>query len=373
MIQSLNIRLRYLIPLLLLALLVLSACARISKPEGWSAGLVVDDTLFVGTREGRLLALDRFTGETRWAFDLRGEETLRAIYSAPTFADNTLFVGGYDGILYALSTDGELLWEERVEGPIVGSPTVADGTVLVGSTDGDVYAFDIAEGLLEWRFSTENAVWSSPAVSNGVAYFGSLDHDVYAVNLDDSSLLWQFPTKGAITASPVVADGRVYIGSFDGVFYAINARTGQEVWRFVEASNWYWGRAVVYEDTIYAPSLDGNLYALDIDTGKLRWTIETEGPIVGSPAIVFDMIAVASEDGKVRLARLGDGLEMGSCNIGEQIRTPLASEDGFVYFGAKDNSIRALEIKRESGNPDEAWVHFTNRDDPIPRTRAGAC
>jgi len=28
---------------------------------------------------------------------------------------------------------------------------------------------------------------------------------------------------------------------------------------------------------------------------------------------------------------------------------------------------------KESGNPDEEWIHFTDRDDPLPRGRAPAC
>ena len=47
-------------------------------------------------------------------------------------------------------------------------------------------------------------------------------------------------------------------------------------------------------------------------------------------------------------------------------------ENGHIYFAAKDHSIRSLRIK-SNGNPDEIWVHLTNKDDPLPRGRALAC
>ncbi len=101
---------------------------------------------------------------------------------------------------------------------------------------------------------------------------------------------------------------------------------------------------------------------MEMATGNLLWTLETEGPIVGSPVIVSDMIVVGSDDGNVRLVRLRDGSRLDSCNVGDGIRTPFAVQDGFVYFGVRDDSIRSIRIK-ENGNPDEQWV-YPRRDKP---------
>ena len=260
-------------------------------------------------------------------------------------------------------------------GPAVVDSTCSDGgsrkpcrLVLIGSSDGKLYAFNATDPddvFLEWRFGTKDKVWSTPTVADGVAYFGSLDHHVYAVRIEDGTLKWKTETKGGVVASPVVVGGRLYVGSFDSVFYALDAATGQEVWRFTGADNWYWGRAVVHESTVYAPSLDGNLYALDIATGERQWALDTGKRIVGSPVVVLDMIAVASDDGSVRLARLKDGLQKGACTIEKKIRTPLVHADGVIYLGVRDHSIRALLIK-PSGNPDEEWVYRTKDDEVLP-------
>ena len=374
------------LPVLLLMLL---ACARIGDPDGGSAGTVSGDVLYVGTRDGKLLALDRNTGQELWRYE--EEERELNIYGAPAVDGDTVYVGDYDGFLYALPTDAGSP-ENRsavpnvpktkdivsVGGSIVGSPVVVDGMVLVGSSDGGLYAFDVEEDpdfRLDVRrgfpFETGDIVWSTPAVADGVAYFGSLDHGVYAVNLEDGIQKWRFPTEGGVVASPVVENGRVYVGSLDRTFYALDADTGKAVWRFDHATNWYWSRALVTRDRVYAPSLDGNMYALDKRNGTLVWPLETDGEITGSPVIVHDFIAVPSLDGIIRLVNIGDGSVEFICDVEEEIRSSLIVEDGSIYFRAKDRSVRALNITRR-GTPDEMWK-FSVGEDPGRELAAWAC
>ena len=359
---------------LLLVVVASTACIGANNLKGWSGGVVVGDTLYIGTMEGDLRALDRHSGKTIWRYEMKSEKKAPPVYGIPAVSADAVFIGGYDGHLYSLSLDGDLNWDERVGSgePIVGSPMVSDGRVLVGSSDGNLYAFDAGDGSEMWRFPTGNRLWSTPAVEDGVAYFGSLDKTVYAVNIEDGTEAWRFRVDGGVSATPVVKGGRVYVGAFDGIFYAIDARTGDEFWRFDGAGSWFWAGAVADDDTIYAPCLDGNLYALDIDSGDLRWTLVTDGPIIGSPAIVRDRIAVASEDGKVRLVRLVDGGSESPCDLGSYIKASLVAHEGFVYLAAGDHSIRAISIKT-NGNPDEEWVHFTNKDDPIPLEFVRSC
>jgi len=348
---------------------------------------VSDGRLYIGTLEGDVRALNLETGETECEFDLVGEpQQSRAIYGTPVIADGRVFVGGYDGILYVLPVDCAPEWEsdeEIVVGtgePIVGSPAVVGDIVLVGSSDGGLYAFDIvvnesrAALVKRWAapFQTDNRVWSAPAVADGVVYFGSMDHSVYAVNLDDGTPMWSepFEAKGAISAGLAVVDGHVYFGAFDSVFYSIQASTGAVNWKFTGATGWFWGGAVVDENRVYAPSLDGNLYALSRFDGTVEWSVETEGPIIGSPVIVGDRIAVPSEDGGVYLAKLVDGKVDSQCRLGDKVklRSSITAEDRTLFFLSSDHAIRSLEIEEfdQFWQLDEdrpAWELFTNNEE----------
>ncbi len=367
-------RLRLLVAAQLAALVLLAACARVNSPQGWAGGEVVDDTLYIGTVAGDFRAIDTATGDIRWRFDLRGEETDRAVYGRPAIDGNNLYFGGFDGLAYALTLDGEDVWDTRVgDGqPIIGGPVLADDLLLLGSSDGYLYGLETADGSVRWKFEAKDKVWSTPTVSNGRVYFGSLDHTVYALDLDDGSEVWRFDKAGAFSARPIVANGHVYIGSFDSNFYALDAETGAVSWTFGGADRWYWADAIVTEDTVYAPSLDGNLYALDITNGDLKWKAFVDGPIVGTPALLGDRIAIPSARGRLVLVRLTDGVEAGQCDIGEDLRGALTVKEDMVFMAAKDRSIRALLVKA-NGNPDEEWVHRTNEENPVPNDWIPAC
>ena len=367
------------LPLLLAALI---GCAgRIATPEGWSGGAVGGDTLYIGTRAGDVRALNIESGEEiHSGFTLVGEEAQRGVYGTPVLRGDTLYFGGYDGYLYARFTPSlDKKWEEPLDSPIVGGPTLAGDVVLVGTDSGKVYAFDQQAdeqqrwaASLRWTFQTGNKVWSSPIATEDVVYATSLDKNLYALSLEDGSKLWQFSTNGAIASTPAYDEGTVYFGSFDSVFYAVNASDGTLRWKFDGADSWYWGVPLVYGSDVFAPSLDGKLYALDKRTGELRWTLTTEGPIVGSPVVIFDMIAIGSDDGSLHIARISDGNPVDACNMRTEIRSTLAVQDDIVFLSAKDKTIRALRVKT-NGNPDEEWVHQPEEDNPVQRGRAPDC
>ena len=373
-------------PLLLIGV-VLTGCTQIPSPEGWSGGVIVEDVtyrddvyrqvLYIGTQDGDLRALvaedqDNPTangGELLWRYTLTGAlESDLAIYGTPVVARETIFFASYHGHLYSLSLDGEELWDTRVgeADHIVGGVAVADNLVLVGSDDGQLYAYeyDFAanDSDLRWRFSTNGEVWSTPAVRDGIVYFGSLDHYVHAVDLANGSQVWRFKTGGGVVAGPVIAAGKVLVGSIDSTFYAIDAAGGSLVWKFEGAEQWYWGSAVVDGDTVYAPSLDGNLYALDLDDGLRRWTLETEGPIIGSPAVIGNRLAVPSKDGGVYLVALNDGDFEDQCNLGAKLRASLTIHGDTIYLSDGDHTVRELAVK-PNGNLDSGWAHFTNAGD----------
>ena len=357
-----------------LILFSLAACAGQSQPEGWSGAVVDTDSVYVGTMEGDVRALNLKTGETRWIFPLRGEvEANRATYGTPALNGTTLYVGGYDGHLYSIDTKtGGDLWDILVGAgsPIVGGPAVQGTTVVVASSDGNIYAYETTNGTLIWRFPTDNKVWATPTIVDDHVYVGSLDQKMYALNLNDGTKLWEYSAGGGITSQALIDDGRLYFGSFDSTFVALDAVNGKPLWTFDGARSWYWAAPIKFGESIYASSMDGNIYMLDARQGQLKWAFNTESSIVGTPAIVGDALAVPSLDGRVWLIDLSNGVERGRCNIGERLRAPISSQDMFIYFRAANNTVRSLEIKT-NGFPDEQWVHYTNDlEDPLKRRKS---
>jgi outer membrane protein assembly factor BamB len=119
-------------------------------------------------------------GNQYWEF-LTGREVL----SSPAIgSDGTVYVGSGDMKVYALNgATGAKKWEFLTGDEVSSSPAIgSDGTVYVGSWDKKVYALNGATGSKKWEFLTGGGVFSSPSIgSDGTVYVASTDQKVYAI------------------------------------------------------------------------------------------------------------------------------------------------------------------------------------------------
>jgi len=73
--------------------------------------------LCVGTTQGKLLALRTLDGTQLWSYQTQGE-----IYSSPAFlregSNSRIYFGSTDGLLRALSSTGNLMWQYQTTGAI---------------------------------------------------------------------------------------------------------------------------------------------------------------------------------------------------------------------------------------------------------------
>ncbi|MGW3410580.1 outer membrane protein assembly factor BamB family protein [Streptomyces sp. NPDC000888] len=141
--------------------------------------LLHDGTVYVGDGLGpHVQALDGATGAFRWHTLL---DSLGSIRTTPAISGNTLYVGSQDHRLWALNaTTGAIRWHVTTDGPIDSSPVVADGTVYFGSDDGHLWAISAENGRVRWKVRTGGPVMS-PVVADGVLYVGSRDGYLYAI------------------------------------------------------------------------------------------------------------------------------------------------------------------------------------------------
>ncbi|MFG3381435.1 serine/threonine-protein kinase [Streptomyces sp. NPDC047999] len=109
--------------------------------------------------------------------------TGRAVLSSPAVVDGTVYIGSNDNRVYALdASTGTPRWTHTTGAWVRSSPAVVDGTVYIGSDDNRVYALDASTGTPRWTHTTGDWVYSSPAVVDGTVYIGSNDKKVYALD-----------------------------------------------------------------------------------------------------------------------------------------------------------------------------------------------
>ena len=294
-----------------------------------STPAVSDGTVYFGSGDHRLYALDERSGKPRWTFATHGR-----IASSPAVAQGRVYFGSFDSNFYALdAASGALLWkfatggERRFSGRhlhgaepaaevmpdpfdvFLSSPAIADGRVYFGSGDGYVYALDAATGAVSWKFHTGNVVHASPAIAGGTLYVGSWDSYFYALDAATGRERWRFKTgedpainnQVGIQSSAVVADGVVYFGCRDSHLYALEAATGRERWAFSSGTSWVISSPAVRDGRVYfATSDSGLVQVLDARTGAAFFSLEFKRwPFFSSPTLAGDLLYIGSHQGKL--------------------------------------------------------------------------
>ncbi|MSP78843.1 MAG: serine/threonine-protein kinase [Dehalococcoidia bacterium] len=98
--------------------------------------VVIEDTMYIGSRDGKLLALNRTTGETRWDKPFDG-----TIVSSPVLAGGRLYAIMQTGQLFALdAASGNTIWNMPLGEGAVADLVVAGDTLYVPASNGTLYA-----------------------------------------------------------------------------------------------------------------------------------------------------------------------------------------------------------------------------------------
>jgi outer membrane protein assembly factor BamB len=286
----------------------------------------------------------------RWSFPTGG-----VIADTPAVANGTVFFGSWDGYLYAVdAVSGSLKWKSYLGTDssvacdlgtvgITSSPGVANGVVYVGGGDGNLYALDALTGQTKWKIfvgdnSAGNYDWSSPSLlGNGLLFLGVaslcdsplvpgklLEIDTNQQKIVATANLTPTGKIGAsvwASASSLPTGGTVFVTdgnpetSSDGDALAVsllalswNGLTVEDGWQVPASQQIYdsdWGSSPVPFQTssgawrVGASNKNGHYYAFDVtNIGKGPvWEISLANP-GSSPEQGQGSIVTAADDGR---------------------------------------------------------------------------
>ena len=273
--------------------------------------LVVDGVMFFTTAWSKVVALDAASGAHRWSYDPKVPPAwgvnacCDAVNRGVAIWKGKVFVGTLDGRLLALdAANGQPVWETLTIDPrsrytITGAPRVVKGKVLIGNggaefgVRGYISAFDANTGKLVWRFYTvpgdpsepfespvlEKAAktWSGEWWKNGGG--GTVwDGMAYDPQLD----LLYIGTGNADPWARKARSRRSQDNLFTSSLIALRPDTGEYVWHYQENPSDEWdydsAQQIILADLtingqvrqalLQAPK-NGFFYVLDRATGKL--------------------------------------------------------------------------------------------------------
>ncbi|MGH8149069.1 MAG: PQQ-dependent dehydrogenase, methanol/ethanol family [Steroidobacteraceae bacterium] len=228
-----------------------------------STPLVVDGVMYVSTAWSKVYALDARTGREIWLYDPKvpGPADVPTccgvVNRGVAVYEGKVYVGTLDGRLIALdAATGKPVWSVRTFEPsevyaITGAPRAARGKVFIGNSGSDfggrgyVSAYDAATGKLVWRFYT---VPGKPGHEDGEPSDGPLRE----IALPTWHGHWWRYGGGGNVWNAIVYDpdfNQLYLATGNGYPWNENQRSA--------------GRG----DNLFLSSI----IAVDADTGHYRW------------------------------------------------------------------------------------------------------
>ncbi len=299
--------------------------------ESYASPVVGDETVYVATKAGSLVALRLANGSERWRTHV-GDYVAR---TTPALSGNTLFVAaGYallaidaesglerwsvplrfagscspvvDGDLVYVATQeghvsafatetGEEIWHYRNENLLFGSPAVAEGVVVVADEAGVVTAIDARTGRELWQKPAGGEAFTTPAIARGVAFVATNEPSLTAFDLSTGSQLWRRDVGGE--SSPAAGDGVVFLGGDDQSVRALDAATGETRWS--SALGYTIRSSVTFADEGVYIGSGPTLTAIDRHDGSTLWTHVTGGVVTADLAVVAETVIASSHDGYI--------------------------------------------------------------------------
>jgi len=333
--------------------------------------------VFAASRQGEIMAFDAQSGEEVWSLDL-AEYQHEGFLSSITnlWADgisakvsggivasyDTVFLGTENGLVLAIdATTGEIKWQQKVRGEVLAPPMVDEGVVLVNTGSGIMHCLDAQSGEERWVYESEVPPLSlrgisAPTISAGAAIVGTANGRLAAAVLENGQLAWEQTIAAAsgatelerlvdIDSEALVLAGVVYTVSFNGTLAAVELRTGRVIWKREYRS---YRRMSLEGNNLFVVDDNSQMYALDRRNGVELWTqTALRGRDLTAAAAFKDYVVVGDKFGFLHWINQTDGeivarLEVGDDDEDEGIYAAPVVGGDMIYTQTRDGQLVAV-------------------------------
>lgn len=231
-----------------------------------TAPAIMNDQVFFASEDGSLNSLELMTGKLRWTF-----KTGNAIRATPVINDGHVIVGSWDGNLYAVTSEGTLLWKAELSparpGAVAAGP---QGVVFFDTATGDLRSITVVSDASAWqinevwRIPTGNRTGVQPVLAQGmVCFVGKGERHVTCVDAANGVQQWTITMANA-PLTPVVKGGQLVVASRNGQIATFDLKAGVEIWR-TETGIPFSSDPKIWEGVFYVGGSDGAVYALGVN------------------------------------------------------------------------------------------------------------
>jgi len=342
--------------------------------------------VYVGSRDGALLALDDRRGEFVWELEIGGglsgvpilivvdREAGLAHVAGPSERPDWMLVGNDDGALTAIDLDTrEIVWRYRTSGLIRTPAVLGDGLVYFANSRDEVFAVSLLDGEWVWQFSgqfqKDFTVFGRAGLAylapdqpgehvdtlgeTGVIYTGLADGKVVALDAIGGSTKWIEPLAPLdgervfvdVDTTPILdpARGELLVANQASGVFALSLADGGRRWntRILAVGS----LAEAPGGVVLAASSREGLFGLERD-GRIRWHQQLDPGSLATPLVVGTTAFVAHSDAGLMVFATGDGELLarffnGSGSSGQPVFDPGL---GRVYASSDRGQLYALGL-----------------------------
>ena len=256
---------------------------------GLSSPVALGQTVFFGTRRGKLYAYDVRKRASTWTYE---QKDVSFSGAEPVIEDGVIYLCSYDSGVFAVAAhNGSLKWQFKFDNFLEGPAVQGDYVVVLSNKA--LIVLDKKSGMKKWETEIGRDFYG-PSILEDQIFVRHVDGEVRAYALQDGALKWKSKKEGGARTSLALYNGSVLYGEQYGNVVAIDAHTGLEKWRFKTKKHCSSPR--VAGATVFARCDDHYLYALDPATGALNWKVDTKGS-GATPLIANGVLYSLSSDG----------------------------------------------------------------------------
>jgi outer membrane protein assembly factor BamB len=256
----------------------------------------------------------------------------------------------------------DVRWVVPLDSPPAATPAYDAATAYVPLRTGGLVAVDLDRGLVRWRRDLTTTI--APSVGDDLVFAAAAD-GVEALAADTGRTRWRSPFPGRLVT--VTWDNGWLLCSNDaGDLAALRATDGELLWRATLGAPLVAPPAAGL-DRVYVAIEGGQLLSLELATGHRSWSRQLPGRVTGLRAADGQLI-VGTTANAVFSLELESGRQRWRWRIGGDAAGAAASDDRHVYFAARDNMLRAVDLR----NGNLRWTsELTARPVGGPQVLAG--
>ncbi|WP_434777755.1 outer membrane protein assembly factor BamB [Neisseria sp. Ec49-e6-T10] len=304
----------------------------------WSATIGKTDTLtfaptyaagavFAANEKGQIFEFDHSSGRTLLSFDTKAK-----LSSGIAVVDNLVFVGDQNAKLLAFDvTTKQKIWEQPLTSVLSEAPILVGSILVTRAKDGRLSGFNPQTGQVLWTFANTlpalniRHTGTLTPVSEQLFLTSQAGGGLVVVNAQTGEAVWNVIVATArgtsdlervteVLSPPVVDSGQVCAVAFQGRIACFDAQSGQPIWASPASSSKglaALGRLLVLTED------DGTVKAFDRTNGQVLWqNHDLKNRKVSAPVILSQNILVVDFEGVGHVIDPATGSIVGRAKLG---------------------------------------------------------